>query len=354
VFIIVFMVTWFFFLIGLFTQLSGILMMASSYYLYALNAFAIGGRLSWDIFLVTLFLMCVTPYAGDYFSVDSLRRGDPEAYQRRRPYFLQRLLQMQIAFTYFYTGLYKITAEGNWLTANPIHYLMLYPPQGVTKNFMLKEFLANHPQLCYASGLLVVAVELLMPLILFWRKTRRCAIILGFLFHILLILTLDVPTIFFFQFPAQLLLFINPKHIVRWIEKKRKWNRLSPESQLIFNGQCQFCQASIRHLKIMDLFGCLRMLDYHPIEDLKRLHPSLSPEAAASQMHLIEPDGSLYGGFYALRRLCWKLPMLYPWTLIVYFPGSGILGPFLYRWVAKNRYLFHWNRTCRNNACFRK
>ena len=95
-FVVLFCLSWFFFLIGLFSQISCIVMTLSCYYFYALNAFAIE-CLSWDILLVTLFVMCVTNYHGDYFSIDCLRRKDENAYQRRRPYFVQRLLQMQIA-----------------------------------------------------------------------------------------------------------------------------------------------------------------------------------------------------------------------------------------------------------------
>lgn len=86
-----FCVSWFFFLIGLFSRLSCIAMTLCCYYFYALNSFPIG-TLSWDILLVTLFLMCIVPYHGDYFSVDALRSGDVLAYKKTRPFFLQTLL----------------------------------------------------------------------------------------------------------------------------------------------------------------------------------------------------------------------------------------------------------------------
>ena len=85
-FVWAFIITWFCFLIGLFSQISCILMTACCYYFYALNDFHIG-TLSWDILLVTLFLMCVTPYHGDYFSVDALRRGDIDAWRRPSAFF---------------------------------------------------------------------------------------------------------------------------------------------------------------------------------------------------------------------------------------------------------------------------
>ncbi|OGX32019.1 MAG: hypothetical protein A2787_03175 [Omnitrophica WOR_2 bacterium RIFCSPHIGHO2_01_FULL_48_9] len=296
--------------------------------------------------------MCLTPYHGDYFSVDAVRRGDAGSYKRKRPFFLQRLLQIQIASTFFYTALYKITGTGNWISGNPIYYLMNYPPAGVTKWFLLRDFFMDKPGLCYAAGLLILIIEISMPVLLFWRRTRMSAIYVGCFFHLVLILTLDVPAIFFFLFPPQLLLFINPENIVRWIEQKRRANAQAPQSQLIYDGHCQFCRRSVQQLQVMDLFHTLKMVDFQSTSHLEALHPELSKERCASQLHLLEPDRTLYGGFAVFRRLCLILPMLYPFILLFYFPGSGIVGPFVYRWVAQNRYLFHFNKTCKDNACF--
>ena len=351
-FVVFFSVTWFFFLIGLFSQFSCILMTLCCYYFYALNAFHIG-TLSWDILLVTLFLMCVTPYHGDYFSVDALRSGQRDSYKRFRPFFLQRLLQLQIASTYFYTALHKITASGNWLTDNPMYYLMNYPPEGVVKQSIFREFFAARPELCYVIGVTIVVCEILLPFLLFIPKTRSGAIGLGIFFHVVLVSTFHVPTIFFFLFPPQLLLFINPKDIVQWVEKKRGQSQNKGRAQVIYDGHCQFCETSINILLTMDLFGYLKPVDYHTIESVKTLHPNLTKELCHSQLHLIEPDGTLSGGFFIFRRLCFKIPMLYPFIFVFYFPGSGIAGPLVYRWVAKNRYLFHRAKICRDNACFR-
>jgi predicted DCC family thiol-disulfide oxidoreductase YuxK len=330
-----FTITWFCFLIGLFSQISGILMTACCYYFYALNDFQIG-TLSWDILLVTLFLMCLTGYHGDYFSLDALRRGDIDSWRKPRPFFIQRLLQLQAASTFFFTGLYKITGEGNWITGNPVYYLMNYPQEGVTKNFLLKEWMAGHPHFCYVTGLLIVATELTMPIWLFNPRTRRPAIILGFCWHMLLILTLDVPAIFFFLFPAQLLLFIHPQKITDWIAARRRVNAESPRPRLVYDGDCGFCRSSIRLIQVMDLWG---KFDYSP------------QSGGMSEMRLETSEGQTYGGFFAFRRLTLNCPMLYPLIPVVYFPGSGVIGPLVYRWVARNRYVFPVIHSCADGKC---
>lgn len=137
------------------------------------------------------------------------------------------------------------------------------------------------------------------------------------------------------------------------IKTRRKGNLTGCQSQIIYDGQCHFCQWSIQKLLIMDLFGRLKKVDYHRYEDVRELHPTLDQEKCHSQLHLIEPDGKIYGGFFIFRRLCLRLPMLYPLIPLFYFPGSGIVGSWLYRWIAKNRYLLHGNEKCMDNACFR-
>lgn len=351
-FVWLFMISWFLFLIGLFSQISCIALTCCCYYFYALNSFPIG-TLSWDILLVTMFLMCLTAYHGDYFSMDALRRQDAMSYRRLRPFFLQRLLQLQIASTFFYTALYKITAQGNWLKDNPILYLMNTPPEGVIKHFMFKEILAADPHICYTLGVMVVICELLLPFLLFFPFTRIGAIYAGFMFHLTLILTMDVPAIFFFLFPPQLCLFIHPGKIAGWIEQKRRFNQSALRPKLLYDGQCRFCRLSVRQLAVMDLFAAVDYVDFHT-QDLTQFRPQLTKETAASQIHLVEREGGLHGGFFALRRLCWMMPMLYPLIPLVYFPGARLVGPVLYRCIAQNRYFLHFNHRCRDNRCFRQ
>ncbi len=317
VMVAVFLVTWFCFLIGLWSQMSCILMTATCYYFYALNDFQIG-TLSWDILLVTLFLMCVTNHHGDYFSVDALRRNQADAYKRMRPFFIQRLLQLQIASTFFYTASYKIFAQGNWIKDNPILYLMNYPPMGVTKNFLFKEWMAGQPQFCYWVGVFIICMELFLPFLLFYPKTRRSAIYLGVFFHVILILTLDVPAIFLFLFPAQLLLFIDPKRIIEWVEAKRQ---RAVKIKVLYDGNCGFCLASVRRLQVMDLLG---VLDCQP------------SELAVTEVKLLVGDKT-YGGFLAFRRLTLVLPMLYPLIPLMYLPCMGLVGPRVYQLIANNR-----------------
>jgi predicted DCC family thiol-disulfide oxidoreductase YuxK len=346
----VFALAWLAFLLGFFTQVAGILMDVGCYYFYARNSMHIG-TLSYDILLVTVFLMIVTPYPGDSLSLDMLIRGEPEPWRRPRPIFLQRLLQIQIAATYFCTGLNKCTAGGNWLTDNPYYYLIHSPPMGVITAFPGRAILAAHPDLCYAIGIGVICWEMTLPFLLFWRKTRLFAIVSGFVFHILLVVTMHVPTIFFFLFPPQLLLVVEPESIVAWLDRRRERWKQRGRTRLIYDGGCGFCRASLARIQALDPTGRIEAVDFRSA-DVANLNAALTPEACHARIHLLEPNGRLTGGFDAFRRLSLRLPLLWPLAPLLNLPGLGLIGAPVYDWVARNRFrLLHRSHSCEENAC---
>ena len=109
-----------------------------------------------------------------------------------------------------------------------------------------------------------------------------------------------------------------------------------PRPKIIYDGECGFCSSCIKVLQMMDWWG---KLDY------------VSGPKGMSEMRLEFPDGKVYGGFFAFRKLVWMLPVLYPMILVVYFPGSGLLGPFVYRWIAQNRYIVPVSHSCSKEKC---
>ncbi len=332
----VFSVGWLFFLIGLLTRWSGLLMAVGCYYFYARNSLHIG-TLSFDILLVTLVLALVTDYPGDSFSVDGALRMDPEPWRRKRPFFVQRLLQLQIAETYFEAGLGKCTAGGNWLSGNPYYYLMNNPPTGVMKHFPLRETLAGMPHLCHALGIALLAFEMTIPLWLFWRRTRPAAIVLAILFQTMLLFTMHVPTIFFFLFPPQALLFLDPEIVVGFIERRRARNASRPQDRLLYDGGCSFCRGSVRSLGALDPTGRVALVDFREL-DLKGISPRLTRDACMRRIQFVERDGRLSEGFDAFRRLSLKLPLLRPLAPLLYIPGMRLVGVPAYDFIARHRF----------------
>ncbi|HEX9781031.1 MAG TPA: DCC1-like thiol-disulfide oxidoreductase family protein [bacterium] len=324
------------FALGLRTQRSAIAMTGGCYYFYALNAMHIG-TLSFDILLVTLVLVCATEYPGDALSLDAVRRGDAAAHRHRRPFFVQRLLQLQLTWTFWYTALSKISAGGNWLTGQPFLSLMQYPPEGVVRAFPLRAWLGGQPQLCHWLGVALVAFEFVLPALWWIPRTRRIGIMLGVAFQLMLWGILHVPTIFLFMFPALMGLFVPPERIVSWIEDRRADAQAGARAVLVYDGACGFCRRQVRRLQAADLFGWVRAVDAATLDAPERLAPGLDAARCRRELVLIEPGGRVSGGFAALARLTRRLPLLWWAAPALALPGASWVGGRLYRAVAARR-----------------
>ena len=60
-------------------------------------------------------------------------------------------------------------------------------------------------------------------------------------------------------------------------------------------------------------------------------------EDAEAAMLVATGEGRVFKGFYAFRRLVWRVPRLWVLVIFLYFPGSSYFGTRLYAWVARNR-----------------
>ena len=177
------------------------------------------------------------------------------------------------------------------------------------------------------------------------------ALAYGLTFHVLLLVTLHVPTIFFFLFPPQLLLFIDPEQCVAWIERRRARHAARSRIRLLYDWGCGFCLASVARLLTLDVFGRLEPIDFHSVADLRAIHPSLDRERCQSRMQCVEPYGRITEGFDAFRRISHRLILLWPLVPLLYLPGVRRLGVRVYDWVAARRFLFHRSRLCASNQC---
>ena len=118
---------------------------------------------------------------------------------------------------------------------------------------------------------------------------------------------------------------------------------------VLYDGDCGFCQQSVRLLKALDW---LRLLHFQSARDVANLPASevpLDPQKMLDEMHLLTPDRrAVYAGFTAFRWISWRLPLTAPLAVLLYLPGVLPLGSRAYRWVARNRFRLV---PCAQNAC---
>ena len=117
--------------------------------------------------------------------------------------------------------------------------------------------------------------------------------------------------------------------------------------QVIYDEQCEVCQAGVSWLAILDR-GKRTVI--HPIDPdtLSKLHPKLDVDACLRELHVITPEGKIIVGADAVILLARLFPATRWIGLITGAPGVRSISRVLYRLVALNRYALS---KCRGGAC---
>lgn len=118
---------------------------------------------------------------------------------------------------------------------------------------------------------------------------------------------------------------------------------------VLYDGHCRFCTRQIETLRRLDGKNRLRFLSLHD-PSVATDYPDLSFDQLMAEMWVISTDAVRYGGANALRYLSRRLPILWPVSPLLHFPGSMPVWRWLYRQVAKRRYRIA-GRTCEDGTC---
>ena len=118
---------------------------------------------------------------------------------------------------------------------------------------------------------------------------------------------------------------------------------------VIYDDHCAFCIRSLEVCRALDIGGRLR---FHGASQVRmKRHATGGPHGAAAFPQLVDADfenamfavaadGSVTRGFFAVRRIAREVPLLWPLLVLLYFPGSGRIGPRVYARVARHRRRF--------------
>lgn len=117
--------------------------------------------------------------------------------------------------------------------------------------------------------------------------------------------------------------------------------------RVLYDGQCEICQACVSWLKTLDGKGKTLCL---PISDdaLSAVDSRLTLDECLRQLHVVTPDGEIHVGWDAVTCLArlfpstWRIGVVGQW-----FPFRSA-GRLLYGFVARNRYSLS---KCRGGAC---
>ncbi|MEL7265583.1 MAG: DUF393 domain-containing protein [Planctomycetota bacterium] len=118
---------------------------------------------------------------------------------------------------------------------------------------------------------------------------------------------------------------------------------------VIYDGQCNFCVGSVRRLRWLDWSDRLRYLSLHDDRVAVR-YPRLEKEDLLQQMYVMTPGGDAFGGADAVRYLTRRMPILWPVMPLMHLPFSHHVWHWMYRFVARRRYLLGGKR-CEDGVC---
>ena len=125
--------------------------------------------------------------------------------------------------------------------------------------------------------------------------------------------------------------------------------RVHPQAayKVLYDGQCEICQACVAWLKIIDRENKTVSLPISP-ETLPTVDSRLRLEECLRQLHVVTPEGEILVGWDAVSSLA----RLFPPTWLIgalgqRFPFRNV-GRLLYGFVATNRYFLS---KCRGGAC---
>lgn len=106
----------------------------------------------------------------------------------------------------------------------------------------------------------------------------------------------------------------------------------------VYDGHCVICNSTRRLVTALDWLRRVDWLDLHQRDTVEARYPWLDYERAMGEIHVIESQNAIYGGYFGVRRLLRDLPLGVPVWVLLHLPGMDWVGQRVYRWVARNRY----------------
>jgi len=118
------------------------------------------------------------------------------------------------------------------------------------------------------------------------------------------------------------------------------------ELLLVYDDRCILC---VRSKNMLQNLICYSQLRWYPLSRITELPNAPIELQDSAQREIALWAGSWHYGWAALTLISARLPQFWVFFPIMYGLQLTLLGPKLYRWIAKNRYL--WAGSCMNDDC---
>jgi predicted DCC family thiol-disulfide oxidoreductase YuxK len=321
-------------MIGLFTRISAITVFLTLVSLHHRNALILN---SGDSFLrIASFFIIFSP-AGAAFSIDRLiriARGKESGPPKAQAPWAMRLIQIQLAFVYFYAFVWKAMGP-MWLSGTAVYYtsrLMEFWRFPVP-------YIFEHMWTIKLWTWSTLLIEFSLGVLVWIKEFRYWVLLAGVLLHAGIDYSMNIP-LFGLIMCGAYITFVEPAHLKRFWEKVCiRLNRTSKAKYPIpvfYDGKCSFCQRAVEVLRSLDIFHRLSLVDMHSAK-IQAEYRDLDLKRGLREM-LVKINGQWLGGFAAFRYLSRHLPLTWPVLPLLYMPMMKAAGDKIYNRVAERRY----------------
>lgn len=236
-----------------------------------------------------------------------------------------RLMQIQMAVLFFYTGVSKIKWD-EWRDGDAVWLVFI---TNEYYNAFILDLLARQYWLSNVATYATILIEIAYPFLIWQRRTRPYLLAAAIVLHLHFAIFL---ALIYFAFVSIMghMSFVRPE----WLHRLGAWwKRKIGDMEMIYDGRCGFCVRSMAWLLAFDGLGQISIRDF-------RTNPSpvVSDAQVEKALYLVLPDGRALPGFEAYRYVVLRVPGL--WWLVPFFyvpVVSRLFGHPIYNWVAANR-----------------
>ena len=236
-----------------------------------------------------------------------------------------RLVQIQTAVIFFYTGVSKIKWEA-WRNGDAIWVVL---SSSDYYNSVYVDILAHHYWLGVVATYATIFIELAYAFLIWQRRTRPYLLAAAIFLHIQF-------AIFLALIHFSLVMIMGHMSFVRpeWLHRLGAWwKRKMGGMEMIYDGRCGFCVRSMAWLLAFDGLAQIGIRDF-------RANPSpvVGDAELEKALYVVLPDGRALPGFEAYRYVVLRVPGLWWLVPLFYVPAiSRLFGRPIYDWVAANR-----------------
>jgi predicted DCC family thiol-disulfide oxidoreductase YuxK len=281
-----------------------------------------------------LLIMCFAPI-GRALSLDRVREvwtakrkkldAYPPAFTSPWAFACTRLMQIQMAVLFFFSGAYKLRGD-EWWTGDAVWRVFAFEEY---YNSFILDLLASQYWLVNVATYGTVLIELAYPFLIWQRRTRPYMLVAAIFLHLEFAFLMNL---YFFSF----VMIMGHMSFLRWSWLARLgawWKHKIGEMEMIYDGTCGFCKRSMAWFLAFDGLRQVSTRDF-------RTNPSaaVSDEQLLNALYLVLPDGRALPGFEAYRYVVLRVPGLWWQVPLFYIPVlSRLFGHPIYNWIAANR-----------------